>query len=440
MGYNTWNDFRCSPDMNAAAVMALADKMVELGLDKLGYRYLNLDDCWQLEQLTPAGELQPDPVAFPDGMRPVADYVHSRGLMLGLYSCRGWKTCAFRGASAGHEATHARQFAEWGVDYLKHDSCWASGSTEVAFAQYALMRDALNATGRPILYSLCGWSSWYAPQGASLSHSWRISADCDEWANIYVAIRTNEQLAEHAAPGAFNDPDMLLGSAVDAPAHLTPMQVQSQFSMWAVMAAPLLIGSRLLSMPATDLATYTNAEVIAVSQDVLGVQGRPVWSNCPQYDPLDNWWMSPWSMPFDVCCMWSRVLATTAAILTGMATACRRPAPRCAGLVLLPLGIVCALYIGVLWYHRPHVDECQQVWARPLTGKAHALCFINFASEPARVVCDANCLEAIGLSKGTAVQVRDLVNGRNVSMHALDVLEVTLNADGDSALWRIQLL
>lgn len=208
MGYNTWNDFRCSPEMNAAAVMALADKMVELGLDKLGYRYLNLDDCWQKEELGPSGELLPDPAAFPSGIKPVADYVHSRGLLLGIYSCRGWKTCAFRGASSGHERLHARQFAEWGVDYLKHDSCFASGSHGIAFSQYATMRDALNATGRPILYSLCGWSHWYAPEGARLANSWRISADCDEWANVYVAVRTNEQLAKYAGPGSFNDPDM----------------------------------------------------------------------------------------------------------------------------------------------------------------------------------------------------------------------------------------
>lgn len=234
-----WNDFRCSPEMNAKAVMALADKMDELGLVQLGYRYLNLDDCWQLEELSDTGELQSDPVAFPEGMKPVVDYVHSRGLLLGLYSCRGWKTCAFRGASSGHEAIHARQFARWGVDYLKHDSCWASGERSAAFAQYAAMRDALNATGRPILYSLCGWSSWYSPEGAKLGNSWRISADCDEWANVYVAVRTNELLAAYAGPGAFNDPDMLLGSSPNAPAHLTPMQVQSQFSLCKLIAVEL---------------------------------------------------------------------------------------------------------------------------------------------------------------------------------------------------------
>ena len=128
MGYNTWNDFRCSPDLNASNVMAIADRMVALGLIELGYRYLNLDDCWQLAELGPSGELQPDPAAFPDGIKPVADYVHARGLSLGIYSCRGWKTCAFRGASGGHEAVHARQFAEWGIDYLKHDSARAPGS------------------------------------------------------------------------------------------------------------------------------------------------------------------------------------------------------------------------------------------------------------------------------------------------------------------------
>ena len=445
MGYNTWNDFRCSPDMNAAAVMAIADKMVELGLDKLGYRYLNLDDCWQKEELTDSGELIPDPVSFPDGIKPVADYVHSRGLLLGIYSCRGWKTCAFRGASSGHEATHARQFAEWGVDYLKHDSCWASGSPEVAFAQYGAMRDALNATGRQILYSLCGWSYWYAPKGAGLSNSWRISADCDEWSNVYVAVRTNERLAEFARPGAFNDPDMLLGSSPDAPAHLTPAQVQSQFSLWAVMAAPLLIGSRLLSMPRSDLATYTNPEVISVSQDALGVQGTVVASSCPEYAPLDNWWMSPWSMPYDVCCVWTRALATAAVVLASSGMACWGRARTSAGrrfamLVLQPLGVACAIYIGVLWAYRPKVDECQQVWARPLAGGAHALCFVNFAAESARVRCDAACLAAVGLAKGVAVHVRDLVGRADVRMKKLhhEHIELELAGGGTSALWRIE--
>jgi alpha-galactosidase len=284
MGYNTWNDFRCGSDLNASAVRSIADAMVSWGLAAKGYKYLNIDDCWTESQLSADGRLVELSAAFPEGVGALASYVHSKGLKFGLYADRGWKTCAFGPGSGGNERLHASQLAEWGVDYLKHDSCWASSEPEKAFRAYGIMRDALNATGRPILYSLCGWNAWYAPMGQSLANSWRIAPDCDEWANIYIAIRTNEQLSAHASPGSFNDPDMLLGSNPDAPASLTPTQVQAQFSMWAVMAAPLLIGSRLLSMPESDLATYSNEEVIAVNQDPLGRQGAVIWSNCPAFE------------------------------------------------------------------------------------------------------------------------------------------------------------
>ena len=194
MGFNTWNVFRCD-GYTAAAILGVADDMVRLGLLDLGYTYLNIDDCWS-SQLAADGSLVPDPIAFPDGIAAVADAVHARGLKLGIYSDRGMLTCAGRPASGGKEVQHARQFASWGIDYLKYDSCWASNRHAVAFEAYGRMRDALNATGRPILFSLCGWNSWYAPEGDRLGNSWRIAPDTDEWANIYIAVRTNEGLAE----------------------------------------------------------------------------------------------------------------------------------------------------------------------------------------------------------------------------------------------------
>ncbi|EOD23526.1 hypothetical protein EMIHUDRAFT_239510 [Emiliania huxleyi CCMP1516] len=268
MGYNTWNDLRCE-GVTADAIDAIAVAMVELGLAKLGYAYLNVDDCWATAT-DPSGELVADPAAFPDGLPALVESVHARGLRFGLYGDRGWKTCAFRPGSGGLEPAHAAQFARWGVDYLKYDSCWASNDHDAAFEQYGAMRDALNASGRPVLYSLCGWNAWYAPRGAELANSWRIAADCDEWANVYVA---------HAAPGGFNDPDMLLGSDPTAPAHLTPRQVQAQFSL----------------------------------------QGEVVWSNCPPYAPRDNWWNSPWSMPREVAVAWTsaRLMLVFAACCTG---------------------------------------------------------------------------------------------------------------------------
>lgn len=231
---------------------------------------------------------------------------------------------------------------------------------------------------------------------------------------------------------------MLLGSSPDAPAHLTPTQVQAQFSLWAVMAAPLLIGSRLLSMPASDLETYTNPEVIRVSQDVLGVQGRPIWSSCPPYSPRDNWWMSPWSMPYDVCCMWTQALFTASAVAFAVAYCARGRTPQFSTLVAV-LGLACALYVGVLWSYRPAVDECQQVWARPLSDGGQALCFINFASTPAAVACDARCLASIDLHVGQPVKLRDLVRRVDLDVHTLpERLEVKLDAEGGSALWLVE--
>jgi alpha-galactosidase len=319
MGYNTWNDFRCD-GLTASSVQQIADRIVELGLDKLGYRYLNIDDCWSNE-LSSSGQLIEDPSAFPDGMRALVDYVHARGLFFGIYTCRGTRTCAFRPGSKNLEHHHAEQFASWGIDYVKEDSCFASNEHHHAFDEYATMRDALNSTGRPIFFSLCGWNAWYAPRGASLANSWRIAPDCDEWANVYVAIRTNEQLAAFAGPGGWNDPDMLVGSDTNAAVHLSPQQVQTQFSMWAVMASPLLIGSSILHMPPTDLATYSNDEVIRIDQDPLGVQGEPVWSNCPPFTVRDNWWMSPWSMPQDVVRLWTIVLVAMLLFFLALGTA-----------------------------------------------------------------------------------------------------------------------
>ena len=319
VGFNTWNVFRCG-GLTAAAMVDAADRLNELGLASLGYTYLNIDDCWATA-LTADGLLVADPKGFPDGVRAVADAVHARGLKLGIYSCRGWLTCAGRPASGGREAQHARQFAEWGVDYLKYDSCY--GLASAAFERYGAMRDALNSTGRPILFSLCGWNAWYAPRGASLGNSWRIAPDTDEWANVYVAARTNEALGAHAGPGGFNDPDMLVGSSASAPVRFTPAQVQTQFSLWCVMAAPLLIGSPLDGMPPTDLATYSNQELIAVDQDALGVQGVVVASTCPDFAPYDNWWMSPWSMPHDVAVMWTKGLVALLCVLAAAAAAAR---------------------------------------------------------------------------------------------------------------------
>ena len=165
---------------------------------------------------------------------------------------------------------------------MKEDSCNAdSADHEVAFADYGRMRDALNATGRPIAFSLCGWADWYAPVGASLGNSWRISGDVNGWASVYGSAQINAKLSQYAGPGGWNDPDMLVGSSSSAAVHNSPEQARTQFSLWAAMAAPLLIGSNMLGLSAFDLETYTNSEVIAVNQDTLGRQAIVVQDGCP---------------------------------------------------------------------------------------------------------------------------------------------------------------
>ena len=472
MGYNTWNDMRCD-GVSATRVYAIADAMVSLGLVSRGFTYLVIDDCWQAPWLDPQGRLVPDHHAFPDGLRVVADYLRQRGLRLGLYSARGSRTCAGRPASGGHEALHARQFAhEWHVDYLKYDSCWASNDHDAAFAQYATMRNALNATGRRVFFSLCGWNAWYAPRGASLGDSWRIAADADTFANVYVAIRTNEGLARYAGPQkGWNDPDMLLGSSGKAAVSLTSVEVQTQFSMWAIMAAPLLIGAPMNDgLPAADLETFLNAEVIDVNQDPLGIQGVPVFSNCPPFVPRDNWWMSPWSMPQDVANAWVTALLVAATLFLAGVIGCaalqqrrRRGrggsetsadsgeeaaslvggAPqlrRCCSVsgsahalasllanVCLVAGLLAALtLVATIRAYRPRIDPCQQIWARPLHDGTHAVCFVNFAPTPIKLHCDASCVAAVlrggapadvharATTSTPAVRLRDLQRRRDV--------------------------
>eukprot|EP00961_Rhodomonas_salina_P102017 1372191-Rhodomonas_salina.1 len=290
MGYNTWNDLGCD-GVGDAKIRSVVDKMSSLGLKDLGYQYVNIDDCWARSR-DEDGLLVPIPDAFPNGIKGVADYVHQKGFKFGLYTDRGTKTCAEYPGSLGHERLDARILAKWGVDYLKHDSCNAPTERAPAFQAYTLMRDELNATGRSIYFSMCGWHPWYAAPdaalgylgGAAVGNSWRISYDVVDWSTLYHAVQINSKLAKFASPGSWNDPDMLIGSSPGTAFHLLPHQSRTQFSLWSVMAAPLLIGSKLDNMSAFDLATYTNKDVIRVNQDLLGRQGVPVVSTCPDED------------------------------------------------------------------------------------------------------------------------------------------------------------
>ncbi|MFF4029787.1 NPCBM/NEW2 domain-containing protein [Streptomyces sviceus] len=276
MGFNNWNSTHCRAEFNESMVKGIADIFVDKGLKDAGYQYVNLDDCWALPNRDADGKLVPDPVRFPNGIKAVADYVHSKGLKLGIYTSAGTKTCdgaGFPGA-LGHEYSDAQQFADWGVDYLKYDNCNNQGVD--AKLRYTTMRDALKATGRPIVYSICEWGQNKPWEWASdVGHLWRTTGDIsDSWGSMLSILKQNLPLAPHAGPGHWNDPDMLeVGNG-----GMTDTEYRSHFSMWSVMAAPLLIGSDLRTASAETFEILSNKEVIAVDQDPLGKQGTVVSS------------------------------------------------------------------------------------------------------------------------------------------------------------------
>jgi len=249
---------------------------------------VNIDDCWSaINRDGKTGRLVPDPVRFPSGLQALGDELHKRGFSFGLYTDRGSRTCAGHPGSLGSEDLDAQTFAEWGVDYVKEDNCWSStgaNDKDVLFKQFGLFGDALNRTGRPIFFSVCGGGgqvpaanlSYYATDsrgGGRLANSWRISSDCINWFTCQKAYRVAAELGSVAGPGGFNDPDMLLGSSPGSARGLSQAQSRTQFSIWAILMAPLLIGSPVGSLSSYDIETYSNAEVIAVNQDPLGKQG-----------------------------------------------------------------------------------------------------------------------------------------------------------------------
>jgi alpha-galactosidase len=276
MGFNNWNSTHCSADFNESMVEGIADLFVSKGLKDAGYQYVNLDDCWALPQRDADGKLVPDPARFPHGIKAVADYVHSKGLKLGIYTSAGTKTCNSAGfpGALGHEYSDARQFADWGVDYLKYDNCNNQGVD--AKQRYTTMRDALRATGRPIVYSICEWGQnkpW--EWAADVGHLWRTTGDIsDSWGSMLSILKQNLPLAPYAGPGHWNDPDMLeVGNG-----GMTDTEYRSHFSLWSVMAAPLLIGTDLRKASPATFDILDNKDVIAVDQDPLGKQGTVVSS------------------------------------------------------------------------------------------------------------------------------------------------------------------
>ena len=275
MGWNSWNHFACN--VNEQTIRGTADAMVATGMRDAGYRYVVIDDCWQVAR-DANGVLVADPQRFPHGIKALADYIHSKGLLFGIYTDAGTNTCQGRPGTLGHEDQDARTFAAWGVDYVKEDWCHAQNLD--APTQYAKFRDALARTGRPIVLSICEWGSnqpWeWAPRVGNL---WRTTDDIeDTWSSMLDNLDQSAQHATAAGPGAWNDPDMLeVGNG-----GMTDEEYRAHFSLWAIMAAPLIAGNDLRQMSATTIATLTNREVIAVDQDSLGAQGILVWERPPE--------------------------------------------------------------------------------------------------------------------------------------------------------------
>lgn len=285
MGWNSWNKFGC--DVNETMIKSMADAMVQSGLADVGYEYIIIDDCWQIARDT-EGNIVADSIKFPTGIKALADYIHSRGLKFGIYSCVGEKTCAGRPGSRGHEYQDALMYASWGVDYLKYDYCYHEKLN--AEASYQTMRDALYAAKRPVVFSLCEWGTnqpWLWAK--DIGHLWRTTKDiypcsnCEGdykfgWLNI---LEEQVPLWKYAGPGHWNDPDMLeVGNG-----GMNFQETRSHFSMWCMLAAPLILGNDLSNMSQETLRILSNKEVIGINQDPLGNQARRYLTN----EKVDIW-------------------------------------------------------------------------------------------------------------------------------------------------------
>ncbi|KAK6146642.1 hypothetical protein DH2020_020511 [Rehmannia glutinosa] len=276
MGWNSWNHFNCMIDekvIRETGTPFLSDAMISTGLAKLGYNFVNIDDCWAEISRDDKGYLVPKKDTFPSGMKALADYVHSKGLKLGIYTDAGFFTCSKKmPGSLGHEEHDAKTFASWGIDYLKYDNCNTDGSKPTL--RYPVMTRALMNAGRPIFFSLCEWGDMHpATWGFNVGNSWRTTNDIsDNWDSMVSRADQNEVYAEYARPGGWNDPDMLeVGNG-----GMTKDEYIAHFSIWAISKAPLLIGCDVRNITKDVMEIIANKEVIAVNQDKLGVQAKKV--------------------------------------------------------------------------------------------------------------------------------------------------------------------
>lgn len=276
MGWNSWNKFAC--DIDEKIIREVADAIVSSGMRDAGYTYINIDDCWH-GQRDSLGFIHADPVKFPSGIKALADYIHSKGLKIGIYSDAGSQTCGGRPGSRGYEFQDALTYASWGIDYLKYD--WCNTESLNAEGAYKTITAALRKAGRPIVLSICEWGDnkpweWAEPIG----HLWRTTGDiynCFDcirdhgtWKafGVLAILDMQDGLRKYAGKGHWNDPDMLeVGNG------MPQNEDRAHFAMWCMLAAPLIAGNDPRQMSKETLQILTNKEVIAVNQDTLGIQG-----------------------------------------------------------------------------------------------------------------------------------------------------------------------
>lgn len=273
MGWNSWNTF--GEDIDEKMIMETADVMAESGLAEAGYNYLVIDDCWSMKERDKNRRLVADPVKFPNGMKAVADYVHSKGLKFGMYSCAGNLTCAGYPGSYEHEFIDAETFAEWGVDFLKYDYCYHSPIVpgEILYRRMGL---ALENCGRDILFSACSWGAdqthtWIKTSASSM---WRSTGDInDTWESIKALTRQQLELHPYNGVGCFNDMDMLVvgmyGKGNVGLKGCSDTQYKTHFSIWAFLGSPLMIGCDIRNMNQATRDILMNKEMIAINQDPL---------------------------------------------------------------------------------------------------------------------------------------------------------------------------
>jgi alpha-galactosidase len=313
MGWNSWYGLGCN--VSAAAVEQAAYGMAANGLRDAGYTYVNVDDCWQGPR-DANGTITADPDRFPDGLQPVIDYVHTLGMKFGLYTDAGSATCMGFPGSLGHEQQDADTYAQWGVDFVKVDWCNSTGLDPAS--QYDAMRDALHqastSSGQPMVFSICDWGvdapwAW----GPATGNMWRTTADIGDpqaqWDKFLKTLDQNSGHASVARPGGWNDPDALevgLG-------WLTDTEDRSQFSLWAIMAAPLLLSNDPATMSDFTMATVTNRDVIAIDQDPAGVQGSVVGED-------SSGQLQVWVKPLAAQNTWAVALFNRGSTETDMAT------------------------------------------------------------------------------------------------------------------------